>query len=189
MTTTELQPILEAHRRWLNGEPNGQRADLRGADLRSADLRGAYLRGAYLRGANLGGANLRDADLRDADLRSADLSGADLPAFQLVPEEGAFIAYKKAGGFVLTLEVPAHALRTSSLVGRKCRVSAAKVLKAETVDGQPTEQTRFASSYMAGFTWEVDWMHQPDSFNPDIRVECSHGLHVFITKQEARDYV
>jgi hypothetical protein len=29
---------------------------------------------------------------------------------------------------------------------------------------------------------------KPDSFDPDFRVECSHGIHFFITRQEAEDY-
>ena len=68
MTPEELAVILEAHKRWLFDEPDGQRADLRWADLREANLRGADLQGADLRWANLRGANLRGADLRWADL-------------------------------------------------------------------------------------------------------------------------
>lgn len=44
----ELKEILEKHKKWLNGEDGGRRANLRGADLR-----GAYLRDANLRGADL----------------------------------------------------------------------------------------------------------------------------------------
>ena len=58
MKQEELQKILEAHKKWINNEDGGVRADLRGADLREADL--------------------RSADLREADLRRADLRGADL---------------------------------------------------------------------------------------------------------------
>jgi hypothetical protein len=28
----------------------------------------------------------------------------------------------------------------------------------------------------------------PDSFDPDPRVECSHGIHFFITREEAEAY-
>lgn len=68
MNQEELQKILEAHGKWINGEYGGVRANLRGADLRGADLRGA----------DLSEANLRRADLRGADLGGADLRGADL---------------------------------------------------------------------------------------------------------------
>ena len=79
----ELQIILEKHKRWLNGEYGGERAnlkesDLSGAELSGANLRVANLRGADLRGAELSGANLRVANLRGADLRGAELRGADL---------------------------------------------------------------------------------------------------------------
>ena len=93
-----VKDILEKHKKWMNEEDGGERADLRGADLRGADLRGAnlcganlrdadlrdanlcdaHLRGADLRGANLRGANLCGANLRDADLRDANLCGANL---------------------------------------------------------------------------------------------------------------
>ena len=43
MNQEELQKILEAHGKWINGEYGGVRANLRGADLRGADLRGADL--------------------------------------------------------------------------------------------------------------------------------------------------
>ena len=93
MTRSELDSVLEDHKKWLNGGSDGKRADLSGADLRGADLRGADLRGADLSGANLrradlsgadlsgadlSGADLRGANLRGADLRGADLRGADL---------------------------------------------------------------------------------------------------------------
>jgi hypothetical protein len=58
MTQNELNKILDLHKKWLNDEDGGKRANLRDADLRGADL--------------------YDADLRGADLCGADLCGADL---------------------------------------------------------------------------------------------------------------
>ena len=74
---------IELHRKWLRGESDGVKADLRradlsGADLRRADLSGADLRRADLSDADLSDANLSDANLSGADLRRADLSDADL---------------------------------------------------------------------------------------------------------------
>ena len=79
----DIQKVLYNHSKWLAGESDGIRANLRGADLSGADLSGADLRSVDLRDAdlsfaNLNGANLINADLRDADLSNADLSGADL---------------------------------------------------------------------------------------------------------------
>lgn len=83
MNANELKNILKLHKKWLNNEEGGLKADLRGAELRGAELRGADLRRANLRGVNLNGADLRGADLREADLREADLSGADLSGANL----------------------------------------------------------------------------------------------------------
>ena len=83
-----LKETLELHKKWLNDEPDGVKANLSDANLRGADLSDANLRGANLRGAdlsyadlsdaNLSYANLRGADLSDANLRGANLRGADL---------------------------------------------------------------------------------------------------------------
>ena len=48
MTKEELALILDKHKKWLNDDPDGKRADLRGADMRAANLSGADLRGANL---------------------------------------------------------------------------------------------------------------------------------------------
>jgi len=88
-----IQEVLARHKKWLENDEGGQRANLRDADLReaylqradlqradlkSADLRGAYLREAYLQDADLRDADLKGADLQDADLRGAYLKGANL---------------------------------------------------------------------------------------------------------------
>lgn len=78
MTQNELDKILENHKKWLNGEDRGSRANLRGANLQGAKLWGADLRGANLQDANLRDVNLRDANLRGADIGDADLRGANI---------------------------------------------------------------------------------------------------------------
>lgn len=53
MTQEELNKILDAHKKWLNGEGGGVRANLRWADLQEANLRRANLRNTNLRRAKL----------------------------------------------------------------------------------------------------------------------------------------
>lgn len=84
----DIKKELLLHQKWLNGEPEGRRADLSSADLSYSDLSSADLRGANLRCSKLLMSNLTDADLRstvlwnadlsNANLRNADLTGADL---------------------------------------------------------------------------------------------------------------
>ena len=78
MTNQEIKGILELHKKWLNREEGGKRANLQGADLQGADLWGANLQGADLQGADLRKADLWGADLREAYLQGADLQGANL---------------------------------------------------------------------------------------------------------------
>jgi len=66
MTPTEIPEILQLHRLWVGGSPDGERANLYGANLRSANLRYANLRGADLYGADLYGADLYGANLSGA---------------------------------------------------------------------------------------------------------------------------
>lgn len=98
MTKEKLEAILEKHRKWLNDEEGGERANLEGVDLSKinlkeamlskanlsgvdltqACLKNAYLLEANLRFAHLINANLAGADLSGANLRGANLTGADL---------------------------------------------------------------------------------------------------------------
>jgi hypothetical protein len=86
----ELKDILDKHGKWVRGEENGERADLRFANLRSANLSFANLSSADLSSADLSSADLSFADLSFADLSSADLSFADL-SFANLRETGTMI--------------------------------------------------------------------------------------------------
>ena len=155
-------------------------ANLRGADLSSANLYGANLRGANLFGANLYGADLRDADLRGADLH-ADLHGAYLSPFQ-IPQEGTLTVWKKLMcGVLAKCLVPETAKRTASLVGRKCRAESLIVLELiGAAEGM--------SQHDRNVVYRVGETVVPDSYDPDIRVECSNGIHFFLTREEAEAY-
>lgn len=53
MNQEKLNKIIESHKKWLNGEHGGERADLSGADMSGADLTRADLTYADLSGANI----------------------------------------------------------------------------------------------------------------------------------------
>lgn len=147
------------------------------------DLRGAYLRDSDLRGANLDKADLREAKLQEARLQEARLYGADLqeallPYYQICPEEGSFVCYKKlSGGVVATLLVPDGARRCCNLVSRTIRVDRVRVLDGEGYS--PMCETLLKLHYAPGD--EV----VAHAFNDDIRIDCAPGIHVFITRKEA----
>jgi hypothetical protein len=173
-------------------EVESKKANLSDANLRDANLTGANLSGANLTGANLSGANLSWANLTDANLsganlsgaylRDANLTGANLPAFSCVPEKGSFTVWKKlVNGVVAELLIPAEAKRTSSIIGRKCR--AEFVLVVSLSEGISQVGLRdYLTIYTVGETTHAD------SYDDDIRVECAHGIHFFITRAEAEAY-
>jgi hypothetical protein len=78
MTPEQLKEVLDLHAVYLQGKPEGKRANLSGAYLYKANLIGANLSGADLSGADLSGAYLSGADLSGADLNGANLIGANL---------------------------------------------------------------------------------------------------------------
>jgi len=174
ITADELKTILRKHWGWLKGEKQGECANLRDAKLRGVDLQDADLRGVDLHDAELSGANLYGANLR----------GAILPHFSVCPEEGAFIAWKKCADNVLVkLEVPAEAKRTSSLVGRKCRAEFVRVL--EVIGGEKAVSWNIN---VPRLEYRVGEIVYPDKYDDDIRVECSNGIHFFITRREAEEF-
>ena len=160
-------------------------ADLQGADLRDANLWGANLRDASLTDADLREADLRDADLRRADLRDADLQGANLPDYQRLPSHGPAIAWKECEEHVVKLRIPADAERVSSLVGPKCRVEYAEVVAVLGEDGSPSDDEVAHSRWTdEEFVYREGETVYPDDWNNDIRVQCTHGIHIYPTKGE-----
>ena len=128
-------------------------ADLCGADLRGANLCDANLCDADLRGANLCDANLRGANLCGANLRDAYLSGAK-GAYMACPTDGSFIGWKKASGYIVKLQIPEDA-RRSSAGGEKCRCDKAYVVELQNIDGTKADIETVHSSHDANFVYTV----------------------------------
>ena len=168
-------------------------ADLGGANLGGADLSGADLRSADLRGANLGHANLYDADFSGADLGGANLWSTDLSCVKNIffpmacPEKGSFIAFKKAGCYIIELFIPSNAKRCSA-TSRKCRCSKAKVISITTPSGDKTNITEVYSNYDPNFIYKLGEYVEVKNFDDNRWNECSTGIHFFITRQEAVNY-
>jgi len=213
MDATALKETIRLHVLWIGGKAGGiranltnanlyranlyranlYRADLTGANLTGANLTGANLYRAILTNANLAYASLTGAILTDAILTGAILTGANLananltratlPHFTICPEEGEFIAWKKLQNHVVAkLLIPAESKRTSSLVGRKCRAEFVKVISFVNSSESVGYAKHDSTPYIVGQTVK------PDSYDDDIRVECTHGIHFFMTNREAENY-
>ena len=176
---------------------NLSRADLSGANLSGANLSGANLSGANLSRANLYGADLSRANLSGADLYGADLSGADLlkiknaahvlAQMRITPTEGAFVGWKKLNnGIIAKLVIPHDAERVNCAGSRKCRAS--KVFVHEMYDGDAVFTGVGIGKHDGRTQYVTGKETHPDKFDPAITVECSNGIHFFLTREEAEAY-
>ena len=146
----------------------------------------ANLSYADLRYANLSYANLSSADLRAANLSYADLSSAknsDMAvAMTRILPEGDLIGWKKCrGNVIVKLRIP-EAAKRSHAFGRKCRAEFADVLEVIGAD-KGISLHDGTTEYVSGARIT------PDSFDENWCEECSSGIHFFITKLEAENYV
>lgn len=165
--------------------------NIKGEIIKKLDLGtlcGANLCGADLSGVDLSGANLRGANLSYADLDNVEYNeGTAFFALQC-PEEGSFIAFKKVDNVaIVKLLIPEDAKRSSATT-RKCRASKAKVLDIYSIDNKSIKLDSILNNNFSITEYKVGEMVYPDSWDEDRWNECSHGIHFFITEQEAINY-
>ena len=176
-------------------------SDLKNTDLRHAALVKSNLKNTTLYYANLNHAQLTDADLTNADLSYANLMGANLKDAILdnvkynectsffalqCPEKGSFIGYKKARGKIVELLITEDSKRSNATT-RKCRCSKAKVLSITNVSNTK-EYDKVASDYDKDFIYRVGEIVEVEDFDENRWVECSTGIHFFLTREEAVNY-
>jgi hypothetical protein len=96
----------------------------------------------------------------------------------VIAAEGTLIGYKKlANGNIAKLRIPQAAARVNAYGSRKCRAAYVTVISGIGVS-KHDGATKYAPKRKVVC----------DKFDPDPRVECSGGIHFFLTEQEAKDY-
>jgi len=108
------------------------------------------------------------------------IKGANAVHYQ-IPQEGELIVWKKLREGICKLRIPPDAKRTGSIVGRKCRCEFAVVLELP-------KGTEIGHGTHDGTLYRKLQIVRADAYDPDPRVECSHGVHFFLSKEEAEDY-
>lgn len=121
------------------------------------------------------------------------------------PENGSFIGWKKCLIYkghpkdildptfcfriptIVKLLIPDEAKRTSSTNG-KCRCNKAIVLDIQSEDGKLRYPETF-SNRDPSFVYRVGATIKPDKFDPNRFNECSNGIHFFMNRQQAVDYI
>ena len=88
---------------------------------------------------------------------------------------------------LVELLIPAKAKRTASVLSRKCRAEFAMVTKVH----HPYKRTY--SDYRSKFGEFVDYREgelvKPDSYNDSPFKDCTNGIHFFLTKEEALNWM
>lgn len=176
-----IEAILEQY-----GRDCLRNADLRGFDLSHADLTKAEMMGGDLRSADVGG-----ADLADADLHGAEGAGLIMAQTRILPDDGDIIGWKKARTvdnqpIIVKLLIPSDAQRSNAM-GRQCRASEARVLDLQDLAGHSIATVAY-SARDPEFAYRLGETVESDGFNPDRWVECTDGIHFFITRIEAVEY-
>ena len=186
---------------------NLSNVDLSNADLKCADLKGAYLRKTNLNNVNLENANLEYVDLGYANLENANLCNVNLRHSVLrdanlknvrtnihaigynlaCPEKGSFIGYKKANGCLIELLILEDSKRSSATT-TKCRCDKAKVLEIRHIEtGKKVNSV--CSNFDNTFIYKVGEIVSVDNFDDDRWHECSTGIHFFMNRENALNYL
>ncbi len=189
MTQDELDKILEAHKKWLNGDKDGVRANLHGAFLRNvnlyntnlsdADLSCAYFCGVDLSRAHLRGADLQGAYLNSINLNNADLSYTNLEYTTLTRTD---LNYANLSGANLTDADLRHAnTRGFNLSGAKGLLSVIDYMKLhfERVDDGYIVYKTFGGQYTPSESWEIKpGSVLTENVNFDRTEDCGCGINV-----------
>jgi Family of unknown function (DUF5758) len=131
-----------------------------------------------------------------ADLSRAYLSGAylkDIKNFKLdfahCPEEGSFIAWKKGKYHLIKIVIPNDAKRTSCVINRKCRAEYVLTIAIYDLNGKKLPDTTEAPGWHnQEVIYKVGQITKADKFDDNIFVDCSNGIHFFVTRREAEEW-
>jgi len=129
-------------------------------------------------GADLSGADLSRADLSGAKLAGAENAERAMAMTEILPREGEVIGWKKASAKLVKIRVPPEA-RRSNASGRKCRAEYVEVLEVVGGGVAVTNEHGPRTKYEAGKTVRAD------EWDANRWNECSHGIHFFLTREEA----
>lgn len=144
---------------------------------------------------NLSRVTFEECDLTYSSFRTCaceEMSylNSKLPDFQL--PGGDLIVYKRLVNSIAQLTVKADTPRTATLVGRKCRAASAKVNWIENVstgDFMSQDYSLIRNfSYGNNVTYVAGEEAIPDKYDDNPFIECSHGIHFFLTEKEAREF-
>ena len=103
------------------------------------------------------------------------------------PTDGSFIGWKKASGYIVKLQIPEDA-RRSSAGCEKCRCDKAYVVEIQNIDGSNADIETICSDHDENFVYAVGATVEVSDFDDDRWNECAPGIHFFIDRRAALEY-
>ncbi|WAW15037.1 pentapeptide repeat-containing protein [Peptostreptococcus equinus] len=164
----------------------------RNVDFYRANLEGSSLSACDFRTCSLKEANCIGSDFKNSILLDTNLEGIiydkSTKNFSLrCPEEGYFIGYKKCfNDLLVTLLIPTDAKRSSG-TNSACRCDKAKVIAISKLDGSGFYREA-VSLVDETFIYRLGQFSYADSFDDNRWLDSSHGIHFWMTKEEAIAY-
>ena len=180
------------------------RCKLDSVDLSHTDLSFCSVKGTILTNIDLTEANIFRSHFDIPDSTFTSNFTSNIKYHTVCPETGSFIGYKIArlcsakhpffdlkNSCLVKLEIPEDAKRLSSYFGyrKKCRCDKAKVLEITSVSDPTVHYDIAYSEYSPNFEYKVGEMVSEDDFDDNKEIECSFGIHFFMTKEDALDYL
>lgn len=162
---------------------NFYRADLTGCSFENVDLTGAIFTYAILENIYFHNVKLdTHAILEHVYFHNVKLDPSFAAKLSICPA-GNIIVWKKLREGVCKLLIPEDAARSNG-ISRHCRASHAIVLEL------PEGCQEGHSFYDEHFIYRVgDTVYPRDPFNYDRWKKCASGIHFFVTREEAEEYV
>lgn len=162
-------------------------ADFSMANLVAVDMSHSGFEGAKFVNGGIYSSVLTEGNFDGVDFRGVKVNTSTIGYVMACPSEGSYIGWKKCGEYIVKLLVTEDALRSSATT-RKCRCSKAKVLEIQTMDGHKSNKRVVYSSYHTRFKYEVGKEVSVSDFDPNRWIECSSGIHHFVSREDAVFY-
>lgn len=152
------------------------------ANFKKAILNYVNFNHTNLKNASLDGAKITNTDFYRAILEGAKFDEDCLISITSITPAGTLIGWKKCENDVIVkLKIPARAKR-SNATGRKCRAEYVKVMK---VYGAADGVSRRAKNVI----YRKGEIVKCDKWEENRWKECGGGIHFFLTRQEAENYI
>lgn len=153
-----------------------------------------------LHGAHFKNTNGDNVTFKSCEMDNCTSFNSNLVFPQHIPSEGSFIAWKKAwkreecasdkydnADVIVKLRIPEDADRCSA--NHKCRASKVDVIQFETLDGKKLpDDTDVRSFWNSMFKYHIGIV-ESHGYNTNPQDECSNGIHFFLNRDDAVNYV